>query len=322
MTALNWRKSARVSVASSRASVEDLRVYDRALDATEIQIIANAKGLDGIEGGQLARWPMRDTRPDVSGQDFYSAGGTNTATNSLTITMVVQPENEDDDTMIMVIVSEGDSTGTPENLTTPAGWTHMNAGQTDLPATASTPSVWIYRRTAASEPANYVVTGNQAVNKIGTIMNYKGIPASEDVISSINTGTTAAPIAPSITPSAAALYISVVAADDNDLTPDSSDNFPADVNGRKSVETGGVSPNGCSMLIATELVDAGATGTRTFSLVASEEWGTLSIAFLAGQGVTGEYLRDVSDNALPSIIQSAPIFKEESPDIRYRRRAA
>lgn len=304
-------------------SIADARAYDRALTAEEIEAI-HTSGLNGIVDGLVGRWRLDDTRFNVSGQDFYSGGSTDTIGAALTLTVdlpVVAPA-EDGDLLKMVIVSSGDSSGTPEDITTPAGWTLENSGQTDLPATISTPSVWIFTRVASSEPTSYVVTGNQTTTKLGTIMNFKDTATTVDVISSINTGTSSNPVAPSVSPSAPALLVTVVAGDDDDIVPSSGVNFPTGVNGRKTIEATGTG-NGCSMLVATELVDAGATGTRTFTFTGSEQWGALSIAFLAGQGATDAYIKDLTDNAAPFMIQSAPIFKEDdSLGLKTRRRAA
>lgn len=301
----------------------DARVYDRILSATEIEAVYTARGNDAILGGLIGRWPLDDEAPLISGGDLYSAGSTVTGASSTTVTVPVPIEHRNGDTMILVIASEGNTSGTPETITTPAGWTKINTGQTNLPATASTPSVHLYRRTASSEPANYVVTGNQTAVKLGTILVFKRIPATQDVISTINTGTSAAPVAPSISPSAAAVLITVCVCDDDDIVPESSVNFPATVNGRKSFEVGGVSPNGCGLLIATELVNAGATGTRTFALAASEEWGCLSVAFIAGKGQTNKYVKDVSGTSSQAFVQSAPRFRQdETLGIKRRRRAA
>ena len=300
----------------------DMRIYDRVLDAVEVEIIFNGQGVDGILDGILAWWPMADDRPDVAGQDSYSHGQTNTTGASLTLSVDVPPETEDGDPLLLVLASSGDSSGTPEDITTPAGWTAVNPGQTDLPATFSTPSVWIFERAASSEPASYVVTGNQTTTKLGVILNRKTTNVSAfDVSSNINTGTTATPIAPSISPSANAMVFWICVMDDNDMTPDLLANFPDDTNGRKSAEATGTG-NGVSMLIATELVDSGATGTRSFSFGGStEQWGCVSVAYLFGQGATNENLKDYSDNAWPSRYISGPTFTEESPDLKERRAA-
>lgn len=297
--------------------IADTRIYNRILSATEAAVIANGHGIDGIVNGLVARWPCSDSI-DVSGQDFLSEAGQDTVGSSASLTLNV-PGHEDGDTLIMVLASGGDAGGTPENITTPAGWTHINVGQTDLPATASTASVWVYRRTASSEPATYVVSGNQTTTKVGTIMSFKGIATSEDVSSPINTGTSTSPVAPSVVAGDNAMALRICCVDDGAITPDDASNFPAGINSRRAIEDTGVG-NGVGLLVATELVDSGATGTRTFTIT-SDEWGCLTITFLGGQGATTAYLRDVSDNALPSNFQGTAVFREEQPPIKRRRMA-
>jgi len=294
-------------------------IRDRILDAGEIENIANGHGTDGIINGLVARWPMDDTRPEISGQDFFCQGSVDFSANSGSIEINLPTEAADGDTLLLVIASGGAGPPAgPENITTPAGWTHINPGQTDLPSTISTPSLWVYRKTASNESASFYVDGDDDTTKLGTLMVFKGIATSEDAISSLNTGTSASPVAPSVTAGGNAIAVRICVCDGNDVDSSSSSNFPAGVNGRKSSSLFGVG-NGVGLLIATELVDAGSTGTTTFTLQASEEWGCLTITFLGGQGATNEYLKDYSDNALASTFLSAPKFSEEHPDIKSRR---
>jgi len=307
--------SATVTDRAFDGAIADARIYDRILDATEIEIIANGHGVDGIITGMVARLPLDDAA-DVSGQDLVADVGEATIGGSTTITVPV-PVHKDGDVLLLVVVSGGDTT-TAEAVTTPSGWTHINSGQTDLPSTASTPSVWIYRRTASSEPANYIVTGDTTCTKVGSIISVRDVATTEDVISSINTGTDSSPIAPSITAGGNAVAIWICACDDNDLDDDSQTNSPSGTNTRVSKDEIGTG-NGAGLVVATELVNAGSTGTRTFALAGAEEWGCLSLTFLGGKGARADYVADVSDTALPVTIQGSPFFQEDHPNIKSRR---
>ncbi len=302
---------ANLSPATTSRSLEgrmaDMRLYNRILPIREIASIHSARGVDGIVEGLIARWPMNDGAQGTPGS-LYAQSSTAVVAAALSIVVEVvgpgQPPVQDGDELVLLVASSGDSSGTPENITTPAGWTHRNAGNTDLPATISTPSIWIFTRTAASEPASYTVTGNQTTTKLGSILIFRGATGF-DVASTINTGTSTLPVSPGVTAGADAIVIHVLCADNNDITPNSSDTYPPNINGRKAFEAIGTG-NGVSMGAATEMRASGATGTATWTLQASEQWGCLSLTLLGGGGAVSSYLKDVGPNQFPSIIQSGP----------------
>ncbi len=275
--------------------IADLRFYDRVLPADEIQTIHASGGRDRIVDGLVMALPLRGAPPPLSSHSLLRDLDFAAIATSLTITVPVPDHVDGVDKLVMVIASSGDTTGTPENITTPAGWVHRNAGQTDLPATASTPSIWIYDRAASSEPANYVVTGNQAVgDKRGVILAYP--MGAFDVASTINTGTSSTPSSPSITSGGDAMCLRVMLCDDNEAPPDWHSVSDPGINVREVFEVGPTSPNGFTLGISDEMVASGATGTHGWTLNASDQWGALTFTWLGGAGVEPSGIRDSSDN--------------------------
>lgn len=299
--------------------MEDLRLYDRILDPAEIEIIANGNGVDGIIDGLLGRWPMVDTPVGVSGQDFNVP---NDLVNEDDFSTIVVPMNNilDDDLMFLFLASGG-TTPTPEVITTPSGWTLINSGNTDLNASGqSTPSMWVFRKVADGESASVTVTGDQSCTKIATIVGLRGIAAVvEDVVSTINLGSGTAPVAPSVTAGGNVTVFRFCVADDNDVEDTNATAHPAGLNARRALGITGFGSNGVSFILSTELLASGSTGTRTFALGATEEWGCLTITILGGQGATNAYLKDYSNNDLGSTFIGGTPVTAVRPDLKGRR---
>lgn len=97
------------------------------------------------------------------------------ATASVATSLVLPVCNSviDGDLLMAVICPGGDSTGTPANVTAPTGWTLFTL--VDLPATFSTPSLQLLRRTASSEPATYTFGINQNCSICGIMVDRKSV---------------------------------------------------------------------------------------------------------------------------------------------------
>lgn len=333
--------SGQITTRGFEGYMRDMRIYTTELDAEAIAAIANGHGIDATQWDDiLMALPLDDDSHRRAADAVSRKCLSENNGNELTITVDLPDGEEDGDQLLMVLASSGRTSvgDVPEVMTTPAGWTHVNIGQTDLIGDGSVPSVWVYRRTASGEPASYVVTGDQASQKAALIIAFRqpGFATVPDGSSIIITGTNSSPTCPSIIPSADALAIFIAVADDDDIEIGGDlRNYPEDVNCHMDYNggAGGSTNNAMTLVIATQLVDGGVgTGTRLFPLTASEEWGCLSLAFLFGQGLRTEgSVIDVSDNAFPNRMLthehlgpddgSGVFFDEENPDIQSRRNA-
>jgi hypothetical protein len=267
--------------------IADFRLYDRMLAIAEIQAIYVARGHDSIEDGLLMRTPMNEREPGYTGPHIASTENDTGGTDVTSISIDIPAGTADGDLLVAVISPGGDTSGTAPNVTTPSGWTLVNSGNTDLPATFSTPSIWIFRRTASSEPGSYVFSQNQSCPMVAGMLTYRGIGQTEDVTSTINTGTSAFPVSPSINATAPSLILRFSCLDDDELPTPEADFYPSLTNNRVAVQdVGNVNVNGCTVGVAGQILPSGATGVTTWNPVASEQWGCLTIAFTGVDIVT------------------------------------
>ena len=68
-------------------SMEDLRVYNRALPVGEVQTIVAARGRDRIVHGLLARWPMTGVAPGAGNTTIYNIQTTDSITTATSLTL-------------------------------------------------------------------------------------------------------------------------------------------------------------------------------------------------------------------------------------------
>lgn len=271
--------------------ISDVRIYDRILSDDEITTIYEEKGADDILQGLIRRWPMSPLTPNKAANTSY-IDDTRQTISSSSIDVAVPDNVQSGDLLVITIVASGTS-GTAPNITTPAGWTeevHL-----DLPSTISTPVLAVYSKSATgSEPADYTVTSSTTSSLLAVMSAYRGVATTSANVST-QTGTTISPISPSVTPSSDALVIRVMAADGLAQPSPSRSMYPDNVRGRRTFEFDGGSGNGATIGVAEEHWDATATGTRTWTLDASDQWGAATITFLGGDGKEGLPIKDVSN---------------------------
>ncbi|MBA2641349.1 MAG: hypothetical protein H0U82_00295 [Actinobacteria bacterium] len=99
-----------------------------------------------------------------------------------------------DDVMAMIFTID-DSAGV---VTTPSGWTYVD----DISNGSGLFRTYIFRKVAASEPADYSVSYTVATTGAGSILAYSGVSTTTpiDVYAESTPAASAAPASPSITP--------------------------------------------------------------------------------------------------------------------------
>lgn len=296
----------------------DFRVYNRVVSAEEAETIYAARGHDDIVDGLEVRYIFKEEPETEIVGPFKDQEITNaTSTGSLNITT---PTNEDGDLLIAVI-GDGGSGGTPPIITAPADWTIGNAGNTGLPSTGTTPAVYFFYRTASSEPASYTFTSNIAgTPMIGTIISYDqnqiGSQVPQIVPSILNTGTSASPTSPSITLDDISLVLRVCCTDDDELPVIPEAFCPAEGTCRLAEDNGGGTGNGLTLSVVEEMLPSGATGTAVFNPAASEQWGCLTIGFNSPQIA----LFDLSGNGNVGSPENDPVHDVDPLSLRKRKR--
>ena len=215
------RRSDGVAASYLSGTIDDFRKYTRVLSQDELQTIHASEGSDGILNSLSNRYMFMERAPTQKPSPFR-ASTTNTVGTATSITVSVPTVVSGD--LMLAAICPGGTSGTPPVINTPAGWTLANSGQTGLPSTGSTPSVYIFYRTAGSEPASYNFTCNQNCTILGTILTYDGarIATSPAIVSPINTGTSASPTAPIISPLEKCLIVQVCAMDGEEVPTPSS----------------------------------------------------------------------------------------------------
>lgn len=270
----------------------DLRVYDAAMTAGEIQTIFSSRGADDIVRSLTRRWSMSPHVPGLAANTPYT-GQTQVTNPSVNVLSVFVPtEAVDGDLLIMVGFAGGTSTTAP-TFTTPAGWTART--YLALPSAATRPAIRVFTRIASSEPANYALFASVSSPMIAFMYSIPGVADSVDV-STTAIGTSSTPSTPTATPTENCLIMRVMAHDNDVQAPNRWwDAFPGDLKALSSnIESGGGS-NGGGLYIGIESWDDTATGAKSWTIDASDEWGGITIGFPYGDGIEGLPLKDVSD---------------------------
>lgn len=269
----------------------DARIYSGLMDDALISTIYAARGRDCVVDNLVRRFPLSPVRPGLGLNSPYVDHTEQELADSLTISVAV-PDHMDGDKLTMYISWGGTSTTAP-NITTPVGW--ASRLHLDLPSTATRPVMAIYTRIASSEPASYTVTANQTT-PVGAFMVSERNIASEvpqDVATA--TGTSASPSSPTATPGSNAVVWRYVCIDNEAVIPTiPRDLFPIGIRRRAVLAIGNGSENGIVLAIGEESNDGAATGAKTWSPSASEEWGGATVTWLHGDGLEGLPVRDVS----------------------------
>ena len=276
----------------------DLRVYDAALTAGEIQTVFASRGADDVVRSLTRRWPMSPHLPDISANTPYT-GQTQVTNASVNVLSVFVPtEAVDGDLLVTVVFSGGLSTTAP-TFTTPAGWTART--YLALPSTASRPAMRVFTRVASSEPANYAFFASVSSPMIAFMYSMPGVTDSVDVAATA-TGTSATPSTPTATPTVNCLIMRVMSHDNDVQAPNRWwDAFPGDLKALSSNIASGGGSNGGGLYVGIESWDDTATGAKSWGIDASDEWGGITIGFPYGDGIEGLPLKDVSNAQVHAI---------------------
>ena len=272
--------------------IADLRLYDRLLSGEEAEEIYAARGKDAIVDDLLRRFPLG---PQPKGQSPNTAfiGSAATSVTEANVIATDMPSHQEGDLLVMMVFGGGND-GTAPTFTTPAGWTSRQ--HIGLPSTATTGAFEVWTRVASSgEPATYDVFANEAMPLVSHIAAYRG---PEDSVSAVgtDTGTSATPSSPTITPSANSLVMRIMAFDDDTQVIDPTVGmFPSNVRGRYLATASSGTSNGGGIMFGEEGWDDTATGARAWAIAASDQWAGISIAFPWGGGQGGLPCKDLSD---------------------------
>ena len=232
---------------------------------------------------------IKSFTPPQTNRSVFVGKSVATVGSSLSLIVPV-PTNVLDGDVLVASICYGGASATAPDGTTPAGWTLVANG--DLPDAPSRPSLWVYRRTASAEPASYTFSNTVFSSSIaGIVVALRGVTTTEDVVSTLNTGTSSGPVSPAVTAGGDAICLRIMASDSLQIPGVKYDVSPGGVNVRDALEATGAG-NGCSLSVADEMVAAGSTGTRTWALVGNDQWGSFTVTFLGGDGVEEHALRD------------------------------
>jgi hypothetical protein len=282
----------------------DIRIYNQALDANAIYTIYSSFGHDNILDGLVLRYPCMDKPPGVSASNFKSVNSS-TVTAATNVTVNVPTVNNGD--VLLAFVACGGNSTTALTVSTPTGWTLINS--IDAPSTFSTPSLYIFGRTANSEPASYNFVSSGSNSIVAAIAAYNGDYVTlSSPVSGTASGESANPTAPSVTATGQSIVIRAMIGDANQTVT-----YPSSTVGRFTGQETGTG-NGCTFAFSDEpVLTSGATGTGVFTYGASDQWGAITVALRASSTLVS----DVSINQLngiPSIIS----YSEDR--LSYRRR--
>jgi len=261
----------------------DYRMYNQALDADAIWTIYSSFGHDSILDGLVLRYPFMDKPPGATGSVFKSVNS-NTVGAATNVTVNVPTVNDGDG--LLAFVACGGNGNTALTVTTPTGWALL--GSVNAPSTFSTPSLYAFGRIASSEPAsyNFVASGSNSI--VATIAAYdKDYINVVSPVVGTNSGTSSSPTAPSVAATGPSRVIRAMVGDSS-----KSVTYPGGTIGRFTQSQTGTG-NGCTFAFAdSSQAAAGATGTGVFTYGSSDQWGAMTITFLAATSA----VRDVSNN--------------------------
>lgn len=262
--------------------IADVRVYDRQLSQSEIISMYEARGNDKIVNGLRGRWKLDDGIIGSAVPSSFVADESASVSSATSITITV-PSNTDGDLLVACICPGGDATTVPADVTTPSGWTFITS--VDAPsqgAPYSNTSIWIYERTASSEPANYVFSIDQTCTIVAHMNCYQNVTTTNDV-SATDSGLSTTAETPAVTFSTGGGSYLIVRFAGADGGAFGSDPWPLGVNQRNLTEATGVG-NGCGLVCGDNVRSGAAAEVKDFSL-ASDQWCTATIAFKANLGI-------------------------------------
>lgn len=263
--ALDNTKNVGVAVDLSTLALDNEKSAAVAVDLTDVAL-DNTKSV----GVALAGTAL--------GAPFFQGIGTTTQTaNSTSVTLTPDTTANDGDFLIVNIASS--SLGAETFTGIPSGWTLLrnSAG----PPALST----YYKFAGASEPANYTWTGGANSAHCATIIRLTAVDTGSPIdVENAATGTSADPVSPSITTTAANCFMLSVCSQTNALTqtytPPSGYVERADHAGTNLAVTQVTSETATRVKAAT---GASGTATHNSNQVAGSEWVCHHIAIAPGE---------------------------------------
>jgi len=174
------------------------------------------------------------------------------------------------ETDLMIAVCVMEYRGDDVNFTPSAGWNEI------VQITDSVSCGIFYKIAGVSEPNNYTFVADEADKSYSFIIRITGYDTLNPInISSSDTGTSAAPLCPSVTTTLDnCLVLRIFGADNNDITEDG-----GEPSGTTVITVKANTSFGCSGGGAYESqIAAGITGAAAFALTASQEWIAVTIA--------------------------------------------
>jgi len=201
--------------------------------------------------------------------ESYSEASSSGDVGSLDVPM---PTGTVEGDLLLAVFTHDSSSGTLES---PSDWTDL------IPSTSTGASTLLisYKIATASEPSSYTFSSSDSDQLAVGIARFSGIDTNNpiDCQSSTNTGNSNAPQALACTTTISdTLVVRMMGADDDDyITPG---NYPSGHTGAFTVRSTGTSfQTHCAMAYVIQ-TSIGSTGTADFSMTASEQWGTLTVA--------------------------------------------
>ena len=237
--------------------LDDVRVYDRALDAAEIAALAAGGG-----GGGGSSSPG-----DIIFKEYTQA---RLASNGTSMNISKPGGTATGDLLIAVLVTDGEQ---KKAMSASGGWSLIDHGVRSKQVSMD---VW-WKLAAGSEPAQYTFGWAKSQEAYGWIMRFTGHDPGNPINVTANTGgKSAAPTSPSVNATVAnAMILRIGGFDDDDITvgnPGLAGHTAITMN--RSDSGSGTTSGGAGYLIKAA---TGASGTSTFALTASEEYRAVTI---------------------------------------------
>jgi Tfp pilus assembly protein PilX len=244
--------------------VDDVRIYDRTLSASEIGELVAAGGGGGGGGSGGGGGGAGEVV-------FEGFADTSLGSDGLSITIPKPAGTTSGDLLVAAVVIDGEN---KPAISAPAGWTLVDHESTSKQVTMDV----LWKTASATEPASYDFSWVKSQEAYGWIMRFSGQDAADPVAaSSSGGGSSTAPVSPAVTAtSPGSLILRIGGFDDDDITPGN-----PGVTGHTPINMGksGTGANSASGGAAyTIQATSGDSGTSNFSLTANEDYRSVTIA--------------------------------------------
>jgi hypothetical protein len=240
--------------------LDDIRIYDRVLSAAEVADLASPGG-----GGSPPAGPVFE--------EFTEAA---LGSNNTNLTINKPPGTAAGDLLVAAVATDGNNTS---SLAPPAGWNVINI---DDRGGRVTFGVW-WKLAGASESSSYTFNWSNGEHAYGWIMRFTGHDSTSPIdVDSNDKGESASPTSPSVTTTVDnTLILRLGGFDDDDITAgDPGLSGHTAINMGDSGNSAHTASGGSAYVMQPA---AGASGTPSFALTASEEYITVTIAIAPAQ---------------------------------------